>query len=74
MNIHDNLSHCVIVLNLLTNDDATLPRSHIHGSSCRIHYGLKLTDDPGIVDIRGPLRMHNGLATGFDGSTKDNTG
>ena len=24
MNIHDNLSHCVIVLNLLTNDDATL--------------------------------------------------
>ena len=24
MNIHDNLSHCVIVFNRLTNDDATL--------------------------------------------------
>ena len=49
-----------------------MPRSHIHGSSCRIHYGWKLTDDPGKDYIRGPLRMHHGLTTGFDGSTKDN--
>ena len=46
-----------------------MPRSHIHGSPRRIHYGLNLTDDPGNASFRSPIRMHNGVATGFDVST-----
>ena len=48
-----------------------MPRSHIHGSPRRFHYGLNLTDDPGNASFRSPIRMHNGVATGFDLSTKD---
>ena len=48
-----------------------MPRSHIHGSPRRFHYGLDLTDDPGNVIFCSPIRMHNGVATGFDLSTKD---
>ena len=32
--------------NKLTNR-SLMPRSHIHGSPHRIHYGLNLTDNPG---------------------------
>ena len=45
-----------------------MPRSHIHGSPSRFHYGSNLTDDPGNAIFR---RMPNGVATGFDVSTKD---
>ena len=48
-----------------------MPRSHIHGSTRRFHYGSNLTDDPGNVIFRSPIRMHNGVATGFDVFTKD---
>ena len=48
-----------------------MPRSHIHGSPRRFHYGSNLTDDPGYAIIRSPIRMQNGVATGFDVSTKD---
>ena len=48
-----------------------MPRSHIHGSPRRFHYGSNLTDDPGNAIFRSPIRMHNGVATGFDVSTKD---
>ena len=48
-----------------------LPRSHIHGSPRRFHYGSNLTDDPGSAIFRRPIRMPNGVATGFDVSTND---
>ena len=48
-----------------------MSRSHIHGSPRRFHYGSNLTDDPGLAIFRSPIRMHNGVATGFDVSTKD---
>ena len=48
-----------------------MPRSHIHGSPHRPHYGSNLTDDPGNAIFRRPIRMPNGVATGFDVSTKD---
>ena len=51
--------------------DKPVPRSHIHGSPRRFHYGSNLTDDPGNVIFRSSIRMHNGVATGFDVSTKD---
>ena len=35
-----------------------MPRSHIHGSPRRFYYGLNLTDDPGNVNFRNPIRMH----------------
>ena len=35
-----------------------MPRSHIHGSSRRFYYGLKLTDDLGNANFRSPIRMH----------------
>ena len=37
----------------------------------RFHYGSDLTDDPGNAIFRSPIRMHNGVATGFDVSPKD---
>ena len=45
--------------------------SHIHGSPRRFHHGSNLTDDPGNAIFRSLTRMHNGVATGFDVSTKD---
>ena len=48
-----------------------MPRSHIHRSPCRFHYGSNLTDDPGNAIFRRPIRMSNCVATGFDVSTKD---
>ena len=58
---------------ILENIDYTcfMPRSHIHGSPRRFHYGSNLTDDPGNAIFRRPIRMPNGVATGFDVSTKD---
>ena len=50
-----------------------MTRSHIHGSPRRFHYGLNLTDNPGNASFRSPIQMHNGVATGFDVSTKDKT-
>ena len=51
-----------------------MPRSHSHGSPRRFHYGLNLTDDPENANFRSLIRMHNGVATGFDVSTKDKVG
>jgi len=51
-----------------------MPRSHIHGSPRRFHYGLNITDDPGNVNFSSPIRMHNGVTTSFDVSTKDSVG
>ena len=51
-----------------------MPRSNIHGSPRRFHYGLNLTDDPGNSKFRSLIRMHSGMATGFDVSTKDKVG
>ena len=53
-----------------------MPRSHIHGSPRRFHIRSNLTDDPGNATFRKPIhvRMHNGVATGFDVSTKDKIG
>ena len=48
-----------------------MPRSHFHGSSRRFHYGLCLTDDLGNANFRSSIRMHNGVATGFNLSTMD---
>ena len=48
-----------------------MPRSHIHGSPRRFHYGSNLTDDPGNAIFRRPIRMLNGMATGLDVSSKD---
>ena len=48
-----------------------MPRSHIHGSPRRFYYGSNLTDDPGNAIFRSPIRMHHGVTTGFDVSTKD---
>ena len=48
-----------------------MPRSHIHGTTPRFYYGSNLTDAPGNAIFRSPKRMHNGVATGFDVSTKD---
>ena len=38
---------------------ALMPRSHIHGSPHRFHYGLNLMDDPGNDNFRSPIQMHN---------------
>ena len=48
-----------------------MPRSHIHGSPRRFHSGSNLTDYPGNAIFLRPIRMHNGVATGFGVSTKD---
>ena len=48
-----------------------MPRSHTHGSPRRFHYGSNLTDDLGTAIFRRPIRMPNGVATGFDVSTKE---
>ena len=48
-----------------------MPRSDFHGSTSRFHYGSNLTDDPGNATFRSPIRMHNGVVTDFDVSTKD---
>ena len=48
-----------------------MPRSHIHGSPRWFHYGSNLTDDPGNAISLSPIRIHNGVATGFGVSTKD---
>ena len=48
-----------------------MPRSHIQGSPRRFHYGSNLMDDPGNAIFRSPTQMHNGVATGFDVSSKD---
>ena len=47
-------------------DKSLLPRSHIHGSPCRFHYGSNPTDDPGNYNIRSPIRMHNASTTTYD--------
>ena len=53
---------------------SVMPRSRIHGSPRRFHYGLILTDGPGNANFRSLMRMHSGVATGFDVSTKDKVG
>ena len=47
----------------IATDDAgsypwLMPRSHVYGSPRRFYYGLNLTDDPGNVNFRSPIRMH----------------
>ena len=49
-------------------------RSHIDGSPRLFHYGLNLTDDPRNANFRSLIRMHSGVAMGFDLSTKNYAG
>ena len=43
-----------------------MPRSHIHGSPRRFHYGSNPTDDPGNDNFRSPIRMRNASTTTYD--------
>ena len=43
-----------------------MPRSHIHGSLRRFHYGSNPTDEPGNDNFRSPIRMHNASTTTYD--------
>ena len=43
-----------------------MPKSHIHGSPRRFHYGTNPTDDPGNDHFRSPMRMHNASTTAYD--------
>ena len=43
-----------------------MPRSHIHGSPRRFHYGSNPTDDPGNDNFRSQIRMHNASTTTYD--------
>ena len=43
-----------------------MPRSHIHGSPRRFHYGSNLTDDPGNDNFRSLIGMHNASTTTYD--------
>ena len=43
-----------------------MPRSHIHGSPRRFHYGSNPTNDPGNYNFRSPIRMHNANTTTYD--------
>ena len=43
-----------------------MPRSHIHGSPRRFHYGSNPTDDHGYNNFRSPIRVRNASTTTFD--------
>ena len=43
-----------------------MPRSHIHGSPRRFHYGLNPTDDPENDNVRSPIRVLYASTTTFD--------
>ena len=43
-----------------------MPRSHIHGSPRRFHYGSKPTDDQGNDNFCSPIQMHNASITTYD--------
>ena len=43
-----------------------MPRSHIHGSSRRFHYGSNPTDDPGKYNFRSRIWMHNASTNAYD--------
>ena len=43
-----------------------MPRSHIHGSPRRFHYGSNPKDDPGNDNFHSPILMHNSSTTTYD--------
>ena len=43
-----------------------MPRSRIHGSPRRFHYGSNLMDDPGNDNFRSPIRMQNASIITYD--------
>ena len=43
-----------------------MPRSHIHESPRRFHYGSNPTDDPGNYNFRSLIQMHNASTTTYD--------
>ena len=43
-----------------------MPRSHIHESPRRFHYGSNPTDDHGNDHFRSPIQMHNASTTMYD--------
>ena len=43
-----------------------MPRSHIHGSPRRFHYGSNPTVDHGNDNFNSPIRMHNASTTMYD--------
>ena len=43
-----------------------MPRSHIHGSPRRFHYGSNPTDDHGNDNFRSLIQMHNVSTTTYD--------
>ena len=45
---------------------SVMPRSHIHVSPRRFHYGSNPTDDLGNDNFRSPIRMLNASTTTYD--------
>ena len=45
---------------------AIMPRSHIHGSPRRSHYGSNPTDDRGNDNFRSLIQMHNASTTTYE--------
>ena len=52
--------------NLIVCKRLVMPRSHIHGSPRRFHFGSNPTDDPGNDNFRSPIRVHNASTTTYD--------
>ena len=48
------------------HSNTVMPRSHIHGSPRRFHYGSNPTDDPGNGNFRSLIQMHNASTTTYD--------
>ena len=55
--------YLMIFLKSTFTKNSLMPRSHIHGSPRRFHYGLNLTDDPGNAIFRSPIRIWYGCTT-----------
>ena len=54
------------VTQVVDGDVPVMPRSHIHGSPRRSHYGSNTTDDPGNDNFRSLIRMHSAGTTTYD--------
>ena len=63
-----NATQCfkLIICYLVWRSCSSMPRSHIHGSPRRFHYGSTPTADPGNDNFRNLIRMHNASTTTYD--------
>ena len=69
MKLQSNLGPSTILgpnSNLVLGMKTLMPRSHIHGTPRRFHYGSDPTDDPGNDNFRSPTQMHNASTTTYD--------